>query len=326
MSAHTHDSALVTGATSGLGFEAAIQLARADYEKVTITGRSEESATAAADRLVEQSGAHVFETLVVDLNRPVSVQEAAAEVVNRSTPIDFLLLNAGMVAGNEQIITSSGVEITVSSSLVGHHQLTKSLLGADLLAPNARIVIAGSEAARGDVPMFQPLDLPGLAEQSFGGDRVAAARAVMAGAEPPKYKPGNTYATAKMFVAWWAAALSRRLPDGMTVNAVSPGSAPDTQADRNANFMMKKVMMPIFKRAPKRFGLSATTEQAAARYLEASDYGDEVSGEFFASPPKKMTGQIERMQHDHFGDIDNQEALWAAVEQTVTDIAGPTPA
>jgi NAD(P)-dependent dehydrogenase (short-subunit alcohol dehydrogenase family) len=326
MTEHAKHSALVTGATSGLGFEAAAQLAEAGYAKVTITGRSEESAAAAADRLVERTGADVFETLAVDLNDPASARDAAAELVNRATSIDFLLLNAGMVAGNDQIITPSGVEITISSSLVGHHQLTKALLDADLLAEKARIVIAGSEAARGDVPMFKPIDLPGLAEKSFGGDRVAAARAVIVGAEPAKYKPGNTYATAKMFVAWWAAALDRRLADGMTVNAVSPGSAPDTQADRNANFMMKKVMMPIFKRAPKRFGLSATTEQAAARYLEASNYGDDVSGEFFASPPKKMTGQIERMQYDHFGDIDNQEALWTATENVVADITKPIAA
>ncbi len=320
MTIHSEQYVLVTGATSGLGFEAAIQLADAGYEAVTVTGRSEGSAAAAVARLVDKTGADVFQSLAVDLNEPTSVREAAAELVNRGTPIDFLLLNAGMMAGNDQVITPSGVEITISSSLVGHHQLTQALLNADLLAPTARIVIAGSESSRDDVPMFKPLDLPALAERSFGGDRVAAARAVIAGEEPADYKATNTYATAKMFVAWWAAELARRLPDGMTVNAVSPGSAPDTQADRNANFMMKKVMVPILKLTPKRFGLTGTTEQAAARYLEASEYGDDINGEFLASPPKKVTGQIEPMRHDHFGDVDSQEALWAALEQVVADI------
>ena len=50
--------------------------------------------------------------------------------------------------------------------------------------------------------------------------------------EPPAtYKSGDQYATAKMLVAWWAAELSRRVPGGVTVNAVSPGSTPDTSFD-----------------------------------------------------------------------------------------------
>jgi hypothetical protein len=47
---------------------------------------------------------------------------------------------------------------------------------------------------------------------------------------PPsvKYEPHRAYADAKCIVAWWAAALARRLPSGMAVYTVSPGSTPDT--------------------------------------------------------------------------------------------------
>ena len=47
------------------------------------------------------------------------------------------------------------------------------LLDSALLAGDAHIVIAGSEAARGDVPAMDDVDLPGLAERHFGGDRTA---------------------------------------------------------------------------------------------------------------------------------------------------------
>lgn len=53
-----------------------------------------------------------------------------------------------------------------------------------------------------------------------------------------------------MFVAWWAAQLATMLPEGMAVNAVSPGSTPDTNAINNASLYMRKLMIPIFKLIP----------------------------------------------------------------------------
>ena len=82
----THKSALVTGATSGLGFEAAAQLADAGYARVTITGRSESRAEEARAALSARTGRDVFETLAVDLNTPASVSAAAAELASEENP------------------------------------------------------------------------------------------------------------------------------------------------------------------------------------------------------------------------------------------------
>jgi hypothetical protein len=38
-----------------------------------------------------------------------------------------------------------------------------------------------------------------------------------------------------------------------------------------------------------------------------------VSGQFFASAPKKVTGPMEAMHHPHFLDRANQEAAWQAI-------------
>ena len=59
------------------------------------------------------------------------------------------------------MLTAAGIEAT-QAPLIGHHQLTVGLLRANLLSPNARIVIAGSEAARGDVPLFSYTDVAAL--------------------------------------------------------------------------------------------------------------------------------------------------------------------
>jgi len=320
----TGSTALVTGATSGLGLEAAAQFAEAGFARVVVTGRTARRAEAAAAEVRQRTGLDVVESVVVDLDVPASVTAAGEELRHRGVVIDVLLLNAGMVAGNTRTFTDGGVEVTFSSSLIGHHQLTSDLLAAGLLAPAARIVIAGSEAARGDVPTFDPTDLRALAAREFGGDLEAAARSLILGSAPQRYRPADTYADAKVFVAWWAAALSRRLPEGMTVNAVSPGSAPNTDADRNANFYMKRIMLPLFRHAPARFGLAATTPVAASRYLEAAGYGDEVTGRFYASAPRKMTGPLQENAQDHLVDREGQEAGWAAIEAVTAEIRTPT--
>ncbi len=314
-------TALVTGATSGLGLAAARLLADDGWGRIIVTGRTPDRAAGAAAQLAEATGRSVFEPLAVDLDRSADVDRAAAELITAGQPIDFLLLNAGMVAGSGLVHTDDGVEIMMSSSLVGHHRLTGRLVAADLLTADGRIVIAGSEAARGDLPTFNPTDLTRLAADHFGGDRVAAAGSLLRFDGPTKYTPGNQYATTKVFVAWWARELAGRLAPGQTVNAVSPGSVPDTAAIRNANFFMKRIMVPLFKLLP---GQSQSVDAGAGRYLEAQTYDDGTTGRFFASAPRKVTGPLVEQTADHLVDDGGAAAAWRAmVELTGIDVPAP---
>ena len=304
-----HSIALVTGTTSGLGYAAASMLAAEGCRQVIVTGRSLARVQETAAQLAAETKTQVFTPLELDLNAPTSVQSALAELVKRGRPIDFLLLNAGMVGGKKRVLTAAGIE-AAQAPLIGHHQLTVGLLGAGLLSPSARIVIAGAEPARGDVPMFSYTDVAAFAAKHHQGDRTAAVEALVRSGPNVKYEPNRAYADAKLIVAWWAAALARRLPSGMAVYAVSPGSAPDTQAARNAGPVVKWLMIPMVKLIP---GMTQTPETAARRYLQASEFGTDVSGQFFASAPKKLTGPMEAMRHPHFHDRANQEAAWQAV-------------
>jgi hypothetical protein len=69
-------------------------------------------------------------------------------------------------------------------------------------------------------------------------------------------------------------------------------------------------MVPLMKLIP---GMTHIPETAAHRYLQASEFGTDVSGQFFASAPKKFTGPIVAMRQPHFLDRANQEAAWQAV-------------
>ena len=305
-----HSIALVTGTTSGLGREAARLLAIEEaYRQVIVTGRSLARVQEAATQLAAETKTHVFTPLELDLDAPTSVQSALAELVRLGRQIDFLLLNAGMVPGKKRVITASGVEAS-QAPLIGHHQLTVGLLRANLLSPSARIVIASAEPARGGVPMFRYTDLPAFAAKYYQGDRTAAVEALIRNGPNVKYVPNNTYADAKLIIAWWTAALARRLPPGMAVYAVSPGGATDTKVSRNAGPALKYLFIPIVSRIP---GMNQTPETAARRYLQASEFGTDVSGQFFASAQGKFSGPIEAQRHPHLHDRASQEAAWQAV-------------
>src|ERR1700759_197476 len=304
-----HSFALVTGTTSGLGYAAAGLLAAKGYHQVIVTGRKLAQVQQTAAQLAAETKKKIFTPLELDLDSPSSVQSALDEVVKLGQPIDFLLLNAGLIPFKKRALTASGIEAS-QAPLIGHHQLPVGLLRANLLSPNARIVIAGAEPARGGVPMFKYTDLPAFAAKYHQGDRTAAVEALIRNGPNVKYVPNNAYADAKLIIAWWVAALARRLPSNMAVYAVSPGASNDTKVARNAGPLLKYLMIPIVNLIP---GMNQPPETAASRYIQASEFGTDDSGKFFASAKGKFSGPMEAQREPHLHDRASQEAAWQAL-------------
>src|SRR5271165_6418035 len=98
-----HSIALVTGTTSGLGYAAARSLAEEGWREIIVTGRSLARVRETATQLAAETKKQVFTPLELDLDKPSSVQSALAELVKRGRPIDFLLLNAGLVGGKKPV-------------------------------------------------------------------------------------------------------------------------------------------------------------------------------------------------------------------------------
>ncbi len=315
--------ALVTGTTSGLGYAAAGLLAGNGYQQIIVTGRSLTRVQQTAAELAAETKKNIFTPLELDLDSPSSVESALDELVKRRQPIDFLLLNAGLIPFKKRALTAEGIEAS-QAPLIGHHQLTVGLLNANLLSPHARIVIAGAEPARGGVPMFKFTDLPAFAAKYHQGNRTAAVEALIRNGPNVKYVPNNAYADTKLIVAWWTAALARRLPAGMAVYAVSPGGATATNVVRSAGWALKHIFIPIVNLIP---GMNQTPETAARRYLQASEFGTDVSGQFFASAQGKFSGPIEVQRQAHLHDRASQEAAWQAVVKVAgVDLSSVKPA
>ena len=166
-------TALVKGANSGIGFEAASQLAEDGYGRVILACRTIEKADVAKEQLIQRTGKHVFEGLAVDVSEGKAAHAAVDKLVEQDVQVDVLILNAGMSTGTKPVHNSDGVELTFASTLIGHHTMTMRLLAEQRLSKNARIVIAGSEGARGNVPSMNIPDFQAFAQEHFGGDMEA---------------------------------------------------------------------------------------------------------------------------------------------------------
>ena len=99
MNNHTNDTALITGANSGIGFETAALLAEGDWGQVILACRTDEKGAASIALLEERTGRKVFEALTVDVSELESVDAAVKVLADRSSRVHFLLLNAGVMIG-----------------------------------------------------------------------------------------------------------------------------------------------------------------------------------------------------------------------------------
>jgi NAD(P)-dependent dehydrogenase (short-subunit alcohol dehydrogenase family) len=140
-------TAVVTGATSGLGLQTAIALA-ANGARVLVAGRSEQrldAALAEVDAAASDGGS--ARPLLLDLASLSSVAQAVDDVAGDSRTLDVLVNNAGVMAppfGH----TADGFETQIGTNHLGHFALTAGLLPLLLAAESPRVVTVSSAAHR----------------------------------------------------------------------------------------------------------------------------------------------------------------------------------
>ena len=107
MSPVSDKTVLITGSNSGIGFEAAAQLAEAGWGNVILACRTEEKAETARKLLVERTGKDPFKVLAIDTSEVDSANAASDQLLEDDIHIDFLLLNAGST-GSTPMFNSDG--------------------------------------------------------------------------------------------------------------------------------------------------------------------------------------------------------------------------
>ena len=136
----------VTGANSGLGFEAARAFAGRGA-RVVLACRSVDKAQAARQKIVGEHPAATVEVMALDLASLASVRRFAEELTNRTPRLDVLCNNAGVMALPRRE-TADGFEMQFGTNHLGHFALTGLLLPRLLATPAARVVTMSSGAHR----------------------------------------------------------------------------------------------------------------------------------------------------------------------------------
>jgi NAD(P)-dependent dehydrogenase (short-subunit alcohol dehydrogenase family) len=178
-------TAVVTGATSGLGYETARALAEAGSE-VILTGRDDRKGVQAIESISrEVTGARVrYEQL--DLASLASVADFAERMRSTLQSLDLLINNAGVMALPRRQTTADGFEMQFGTNHLGHFALTARLMPLLRQANGPRVVSVSSLAHRTGLIDFSDLQ----------GERL--------------YSPWKAYGQSKLACLMFALELQRR--------------------------------------------------------------------------------------------------------------------
>jgi NAD(P)-dependent dehydrogenase (short-subunit alcohol dehydrogenase family) len=155
----TGKTAIVTGANSGIGLEAAAELA-AHGAHVVLACRDLVSAGRAADRLAGATPPASVEVLPLDLSSQASVRRSAARFAAEHGRLDVLVNNAGVMA-SPYFETEDGFELQFATNHLGPFAFTGLLLDLLLTTPGSRVVTVSSvlhRIGRLDFTNLQGLD------------------------------------------------------------------------------------------------------------------------------------------------------------------------
>lgn len=191
---------LVTGATSGVGFETACALARRGA-RVILGCRTRESGRAAQSAIESRGIVAPSDLFVADLADLEQVRMAALDVCRRHPRLHLLVNNAGVyLPGATPVLTRHGFEATFAINHLAHVLLTELVLDRLLAGSPSRIVVVASEGFRDAPPDLTDIERP----MAHDGD--------------------VAYDRSKLACVLFTAELARRLTaSGVTVNCLHPG-------------------------------------------------------------------------------------------------------
>jgi retinol dehydrogenase 12 len=241
---------LVTGASSGIGLEAARELARRGA-RVLLVARDRARGEAARDEVGADSGPARVELLLADLASQSEVRRLAEAVRQRTDRLDVLVNNAGLTSAGVEL-TGDGIEVTFAVNHLAPFLLTALL--HDLLHASvpARVVTVASAAHRG-----ARLDLDRLERGDWTGGWQA-------------------YCESKLANILFTRELARRLDgSGVAANCLHPGVV-RTGLGRGGPAMIR-----AFFSLGAPFLLSPQRGAKTMVYLAADDEGGRVSGRYF---------------------------------------------
>jgi NAD(P)-dependent dehydrogenase (short-subunit alcohol dehydrogenase family) len=277
--------AVVTGCTSGIGFET-MRVLSMRGAWVVGTSRSLQRAQAACNEVPGRTTALAMELADLD-----SVVACANQIRSISQPLDILVCNAGYLGGSGEPQFVDGIEKHFAVNHLGHFVLVNRLLGRLYIANQGRVVVVGSRAAYSQAPAagieFDNLDAPRdyADRRAYGHSKLA-----------------------NVLFSLWLARLLRGTR--ITSNSLHPGII-NTEIDRHMNRFMQAGFAVLTS-----LGAGKSLEQGAATscHVSASPRLDTTSGQYFED-----CNAVRIVGKGHLHDEAMAERLWQVSENLTRD-------
>ena len=278
---HQGKVCIITGATDGIGKEAAINLAKMGYT-LGLVGRNQEKIDTTLAEIQSSTENNSIKLFKADLSLMSDVRSLANEIQSAYDKIDVLLNNAGAYFA-DQTKTRDRFEMTFALNHLSYFLLTDLLLELIKTTPNSRIVNVASDAHLGSNLNFDNLQ----------GDGV--------------YKGWPAYCKSKLCNIMFTYELSRRLEgSGTTANCLHPGFV-------NTNFgNNNKTSIRMSLTAAKAVGAINIKKGALTSiYLASSDEVNGINGSYFSKCKPKQSSIQSNV-------IEDQKKLWSLSEDLLS--------
>jgi NAD(P)-dependent dehydrogenase (short-subunit alcohol dehydrogenase family) len=238
---------LITGATSGIGRQTAMQLSRMGA-KVIITYRDKQKALETQEWILKETNTQI-DIYYCDLTSFASIRSFAKEITAQYPQIDVLINNAG-IWETQRKLSKDGIELNFATNHLGPFLLTNLLLGTLRKSAASRIINVSSGAHKSAAINFDDVEM----KQNFSSFKA--------------------YGQSKLANILFTKLLAGRLEgQHITVNCLHPGVV-STNIFKNLGkvgvFFMKPIMISPEKGA------------ATSVYLATSDEVSKISGEYFS--------------------------------------------
>lgn len=270
-------TAIVTGASSGMGKVTALELAKAGA-KVVIVCRPGSKAEAAFGEISAEAGKGNVELMNADLSSQSSIRACVEEFRKTHERLEILVNNAGIFLSNREL-TADGFERTFATNHLAYFLLTNLLLDMLKASAPARIVCVASKAERWGKIDFDDLQ----SERSYSGMKA--------------------YSQSKLANILFTYELARRLKHtGVTANCLHPGLV-NTGWGRGFRGIFKigiKLVTP--------FMLAPEEGAKTSIYLASSPEVEKVTGQYFIKCKPARSA-------DSSYDADVAKKLWEVSER-----------
>ena len=260
---------LITGANSGIGYEAARALAQHGAH-VVLACRTRSKADDAVARIAASNPSGSTEVLEMDLADLDSVAEAASRFASSHDRLDVLVNNAGLMAAPLQR-TAQGFEMQFGVNHLGHFALTGHLIEMLMASGPARVVSISSQGHRPGKIHFDDLN------------------------SEKKYSPWLAYFQSKLANLLFIGELQRRLAlvkSEVIAVAAHPGVSSTNLGHESSGVLgsMMKWTRPVFDRFVSQsaaMGALPTLRAAVDPSVDGGDYfGPDGFGEQRGHPVK----------------------------------------